>query len=232
MRVQPHGVGSIMHVIKRGTRGMDIVRDDADCHDFKNLLFYTNDAYMPEHRRREAEGIGAFTRPENWPERKPLTHVLAWTLMPNHFHLILQELQENGIAKFMQRLGGSMSLCFNAKYSESGSLFQGGYKGIRVDTDAYLRYLTAYVLVKNVFELYPRGLKQAVQHFNDAWKFSLEYQFSSLRTIACAENSSIVEHGLLRDMYTDPKDFKQQARDMCIAHLSKKDDEMLFLTLE
>lgn len=232
MRVQPHGIESILHVIKRGTRGLDIVRDDADRRDFENLLFYTNDAYTPEHWRREIDGMKPFKRPESWPAQKPLVRILAWTLMPNHFHLILQEVQEGGIAKFMQRLSGSMSLCFNAKYGETGSMFQGSYKGIVVESDAYLRYLTAYVLVKNVCELHPHSLKQIARNFDNAWEFSIGYRFSSLRTIALSEYSPIVEPDLLRGMYSNPEKFKRAAEDMCLAHIAKKDSEMLFLTLE
>ena len=68
------------------------------------------------------------------------------------FHLLLEEIQTGGMSKFMQQLCGSMSANFNAKYKEKGSLFQGAYKGIVVDTDAYLRQLIPYIMVKNVLK--------------------------------------------------------------------------------
>jgi len=232
MRVEPHGVDSILHLIKRGTRGMPIVRDEADRTDFRRLLLHLNDAHMPEHLRRDITEVPDLVRPAHWPVQEPLTSILGWTLVHNHFHIIVQESVENGTAKFMQRLGGSMSSCFNVKYKEKGSIFQGGYKGIVVDNDPYLRYLTLYVLVKNVLELHPKGLVYAVNHFDEAWEWALLYPYSSLRSVALDEDSPIVQHRLLRDLFSSDADFKRESEQMLRAYVERRDDDMLFLTLE
>lgn len=232
MRVEPHGVGAIMHIIKRGARGMPIVRDENDSIDFRRLLLYLNDVHMPEHLRYDIASVPDLVRPSCWPDRDPLTTILAWTLVPNHFHIIAQEHVENGIAKLMQRLCGSMSMCSNVKYEEIGSIFQGGYKGIVVDSDPYLRYLTSYVLVKNVFELHPKGFAYATNHFDEVWEWALHYPYSSLCSVALDESSPIVQHQLLRDLFSSDADFKQESKQMLITHLEKYDKDMHFLTLE
>lgn len=232
MRVEPHGVGSILHVIKRGARGLDIVRDEHDRNRFSRLLFYLNDSFFDSNFMAVLKSCKEFERPEYWPERKPLVHILAWTLLPNHFHLLLEEILEGGTAKFMQRLCGSMSAASNAKYSEKGSIFQGSYKGKTVDGDSYLRYLAFYIQVKNIFDMYPGGLAEAVKHFEKAWKWALNYQYSSLRAYAKGIDSPIIEKELLLELFSDNNTFKTEAREMLILHIQHHDEKYANLLLE
>lgn len=222
MRVEPYGIGSVVHVIKRGVRGSNIVRDDDDKWRFVRSLYLLNDNYKDENWWRDTKDIPLFERPPHWPERLPLTAVLGWTLMPNHFHLLLLEIQEGGIAKFMQRLCGSMTVSFNLKYKERGSLFQGSYKSKTVDTDEYLRYLFAYILVKNTFELYPGGLASAYKNFDKAWDWSIGCQFSSFGSTVLGDASPIVDSSKLSDLGLLGKNFKQTARNMFTSHMEKR----------
>ncbi len=220
MRVEPHGVGSMVHVTKRGARGMPITRDAVDRKRFPRLLYYLNDEFQNENWERDTLAIPPYSRPDHWPERKPLVGVIAWVLMPNHFHLVLNEIQDGGIAHFMQRLCGSMSKHFNARHGEQGSIFQGSYKGKTISNDDYARYVTAYVMVKNVFELYPGGLSCAAKSFGRAWKWGIEQEFSSLPDYVNGTPSPII-HGTMWNMYT-PAEFHDCARDMVVSHTEKK----------
>lgn len=233
MRVEPHGVGSVLHVIKRGARGSQIVHDTDDRQHFMRSLFFLNDTYQdPNVTLIISSGI-PLVRPEHWPEGEPLVALLAWTLMPNHLHLVLQEVREGGIAKFMQRLGGSMSARHNAKYSEKGSLFQGGYKGRVVEDDADLRWLASYVMVKNVFELYPAGLKAAARDFDKAWEWAKENPYTSLSAYAASTPSPILaKDNVLFSLLGTPSFFKHSAKDMIRAYVSRWEDERLALALE
>lgn len=223
MRVEPHGEGSTLHVLKRGGRGANIVRDESDRKHFLQCLYYLNDEHQDTnwmHSVREQEFLA---RPSDWPSQKPLVDVWAWTLMPNHFHLVLHERQEKGIAKFMQRVGGSMSARFNAKYHEKGSLFQGSYKARVVEDDADLRWLASYVMAKNTLELYPGGLVKALKSFDVAWKWGIDYPFSSMALYAIKSTSPIVatNENLFLDMFKDPRKFKRDSRDTLDTYVAK-----------
>ncbi|MFZ2048747.1 MAG: transposase [Minisyncoccia bacterium] len=78
--------------------------------------------------------------------------LVAFCLMPNHFHLIVREVNEGGISKYMQRVQNAYTKYFNTKYNKSGHLFQGSYRSKHVTDDAYLLHLSAYVH-KNPAEL-------------------------------------------------------------------------------
>lgn len=219
MRVEPLGIGSIAHVIKRGARGIDVVRDESDRRRFVNALFYLNDTHLDENWTNAIQFTSPFTRPSHWPESDPLVHILAWTLMPNHFHLLLREIREGGIAKFMQRLCGSMSAASNAKYRESGSLFQGAYRSRTINEDVHLRYLAFYIQVKNVLELRPGGLKKALVEFDDAWKWATEYPYSSFSAYTLKQYSPLICDSLLTDLFPDQTAFKKEAYEMLRHHV-------------
>ena len=234
MRVEPHGVNSIVHVIKRGTRGMKIVKDDKDKMRFARTLFLLNDEYTDSNWLKVTSKLPIYERPEHWPKRRPLTRILAWTLMPNHFHLLMQEIKEGGIAKFMQRLCGSMSTAYNHKYKEKGSLFQGGYKGKTINDESHLSYLPFYILVKNVFEMYPGGLTQAVKNFDKAWQWALNYKFSSFGATVRGEASPVVydPDKIVFSMCKNELKFKEEAKELLIFHMNTKGDQFKNIMLE
>jgi len=223
MRVEPHTVGSIMHVVKRGARGLPITRDKADAQRFVRLLYYANDVYHDEFWEPSTKGFDKFYRPDKWPEQEPLVKVLAWTLMSNHFHLVLKEVKEGGIAKFMQKLCSSMGTHFNKKYKESGSLFQGSYKGRTADLhgDSYLRLLAVYVMLKNPFELYPGGLTKAIRYFDKAYEWALKQPFCSVGDFAAGKLPPIGDPDIFGEIFESPDDFKKFAKESLLYKLDQ-----------
>lgn len=69
----------------------------------------------------------------------------SFCLMPNHFHLLVHELKEGGISKYMQRIQNAYTKYINTKYEKSGHLFQGPYKAVRVESNEQLLYLSCYI---------------------------------------------------------------------------------------
>lgn len=99
---------------------------------------------------------------ELFKSKEFLVGIIAYCLMPNHFHLILKQLVENGISKFMANLSDSYVRYFNVKHKRKGPLFQGRFKAVRVETDEQLKHLSRYVhlnpytsyVVKTIHELF------------------------------------------------------------------------------
>ena len=222
-----------MHVVKRGARGGCIVRQKEDRDWFVRALYYLNDSHTPNHWRNEVMHTCGFRRPSYWPEREPLVRVLAWTLLSNHFHLLVEELVPGGIGKYMQRLGGSMSAYHNAKYGDRGSLFQGGYRGKLVSDDRHLRYLAFYILVKNTLEMYPGGLAKARVDFDSAWDWATRYDFSSLRDLFSEARPITETHAsFISEISQDAGTFKNEARELLKFHMEKRQADLDALALE
>lgn len=77
--------------------------------------------------------------------KKRYVQLISFTLMPNHFHLIVHELEESGTAQYMQRVLCAYTKYFNAKYQKSGHLFQGPYKAVHIKSNKQLLYLSTYI---------------------------------------------------------------------------------------
>lgn len=78
--------------------------------------------------------------------KKPLgVSILAFCLMPNHFHFVLRQETEEGISRFVANSTNSYTKYFNLKRKRIGPLFQGTFKAVRVETDEQFLHLTRYV---------------------------------------------------------------------------------------
>lgn len=213
MRKEPYGVGSFVHIIHRGTRGTPIVRDDEDKNRFLLMLTHFNDEYQPENWFRDigSSGLSLFERPEEWPEQKKLVNIIVFCLLNNHFHLLLQEIKEGGISKFMQRLGTGMSYRYNLKYDEKGSIFQGSFRSRTVDDDNYLQQVIAYIQLKNTYDVYGKKI-QSEKDFEEAYAWACGYPYSSLGDHIGTVERPIIERSFVTDIFS-PNEFKEFGKD-------------------
>ncbi|MFZ2970979.1 MAG: transposase [Minisyncoccia bacterium] len=79
-------------------------------------------------------------------EKEPLfVDVVCFCLMPNHFHLVLRPIVENGITDFMRRISTGYAMYFNRKYQRKGVLFESNFKSILVENEEYLKHLSRYI---------------------------------------------------------------------------------------
>ena len=77
--------------------------------------------------------------------KKKLVNFICYRLNSNHYHLLLEQVADNGISEFMKRLGGGYTRYFNEKYKRSGVLFQGVFKSSNINSDEYLKHLSVYI---------------------------------------------------------------------------------------
>jgi len=71
--------------------------------------------------------------------------VIAYCLMPNHYHFVLRQAGEHSISRFMQSIFNSYTKAFNKMYDRSGTLFEGPFRAAHVTDDVYLLHLCRYV---------------------------------------------------------------------------------------
>lgn len=74
-----------------------------------------------------------------------LVKIVSFVLMPNHFHFLLQQVRENGIATFISQFANSYTKYFNTKNSRVGPVFQGVYKAVLVEADEQFIHLSRYI---------------------------------------------------------------------------------------
>lgn len=77
--------------------------------------------------------------------KRQLVDILAYCLMPNHFHFLLKQKIDSGIQKFIQKLSNSNAHYVNQKYDRVGPLFQGRFKTVLVEDLEQLIHLSRYI---------------------------------------------------------------------------------------
>jgi len=71
--------------------------------------------------------------------------VIAYCLMPNHYHFLLRQDDWEPAGRLPQRVFNSYTKAFNKRYNRTGTLFEGPYKAVHVDQDRYLLHLCRYI---------------------------------------------------------------------------------------
>ncbi len=144
------------HIYNRGVEKRDVFVDEKDYVRFLitlrefNKIEPTGGLYV-QHLIKKAGSSNQVARPSDLvaTDENKLVDIVAYCLNSNHYHMILKQKIDSGISKFMKRIGGGYSGYFNKKYKRSGSLFQGPFKSIHIDSNEYLLYLSAYVNQNN-----------------------------------------------------------------------------------
>ncbi len=139
----------IYHIYNRGVDKRIIFTEKSDYSYFVHLLYALNDTSRSYNTKRNFSNFNKNDRGSTSiignGDRRRLVDIIAFVLMPNHFHLLLKQKEDGGIAKFMQKIGTGYTMIFNEKNNRSGSLFQGRYKSVHISSNKQLRYIPHYI---------------------------------------------------------------------------------------
>jgi len=133
---------SYYHIYNRGVEKRTIFVSETDC---KVFLRYMKLYLSPKEDLLELNRLGQKTLRFLQHNLYEEVDLLAFALMPNHFHLLVKQNTADGIIKFMRRLATSYVMYFNNKNSRTGGLFQGTYKAVQILNDEYLLHLSRYI---------------------------------------------------------------------------------------
>ncbi|MHB1086517.1 MAG: transposase [Minisyncoccota bacterium] len=114
-----------------------------------------------------------------FPADKSLVDVLAYSLMPNHFHIVLRQKSEGGITKFMKKVCVGYSMYFNLSHEHSGVLFQGRFQSKHVDNEAYFRWIFAYTHLNPLDLKFPEWKNTGIEDLSAVRKYMNQYDYSS-----------------------------------------------------
>lgn len=136
-KIVPLVTGEVYHIFNRGVDKREVFLDKGDYLRFYRSLQLFNQENITFSFRDAARC--------NRDKGLPLVSIEAYALLPNHFHMIVKQLKDGGISEFMKRISSGYTGYFNEKYERSGSLFQGTFKRVHIETDRQYNYLLAYV---------------------------------------------------------------------------------------
>ena len=99
--------------------------------------------------------------------------------MPNHYHLLLSPKIENGISKFMQKLGAGYVRYFNIKHERKGTLFEQGYKFILVSKEPHFYHLPYYIHLNPLDMKFKEWREGGLRNYKQAMEYLNNYRWSS-----------------------------------------------------
>ena len=211
----------IYHIYNRGVEKRQVFLEDRDYLRFIHDLFEFNDigSASPSNIRlatRQPSQCLEVQLP-NIDERKPrklLVEILAFCLMPNHFHLLLKQLVVNGVVKFMQKLGTGYTNYFNIKRERVGPLFQGRFKAVLIKNDSHLRHIPHYIHLNPLDSILPEWRENKIKSSKKAIAFLENYRWSSLRDYIGVKNfPSVTHNGLILDLSGGTKEYRRSIED-------------------
>ncbi|OGD65254.1 hypothetical protein A2215_01020 [Candidatus Berkelbacteria bacterium RIFOXYA2_FULL_43_10] len=140
--------GEIYHIFTRSIAKFVVFNNDEEYLRMKNILNcyrYANFNYKYSHFAELDESSQEVILYQLKIEDNCLVRIIAYCIMPTHIHIILQQLEEGGISKYMSRVLNSYSRYFNTKHKRVGPLWSGRFKSVLVSEDEQLLHLTRYV---------------------------------------------------------------------------------------
>lgn len=151
--------GGYYHIYNRGVEKRKIFLDNQD---YSIFLYFLKECLNPPNP----------SEPLNFKRYINLCNeidLLAYCLMPNHFHFQVKQNSKNGIEKLMRGIATKYVMYFNKKYKREGRLFQGVYQAVLIDREEQFLHLSRYIHL-NPVELPNVGLSKLDKYPYSSYK--------------------------------------------------------------
>lgn len=177
--------GEIYHIIIRGIAGQKTFLEIKDYLRYLFSLYKFNDRKITirEFSHREAIPVVMrggfpilFIKEEKSGES--LIEILSFCLVPNHIHLLVRQITNNGISLFFQKMGGYSSY-FNKKYQRFGGLFQRPFKAVHIKTEDQLLIVITYIHLNSIDLIEPNWKIEGISNPQKVMEFLGSYSWSS-----------------------------------------------------
>lgn len=218
MREISFAVGEHYHVYNRGVDQRIIfefrehfMRFYENMYLFNDLNFDTNGVKRTVDRMARLSAFRAYEH-----TREPFVDIVAFILMPNHFHLHLIERVEGGISTFLHKLEMGYSKYYNGQNDRLGNLFNHPFQAKHVSREDYYQHLPRYIHL-NALDMTPMDWRNGgiseqewpmAMGFLDAWYWSSHHVNMGRRQLL-----PVVAHDVIDELFDSPKEYERFLRD-------------------
>lgn len=194
-RTIPFANGEIYHIFNRGLSKQNIFVQTRDYSVFLESLFY----YQIQSPKPK---FSLYRQTKTFPvdKSKRIVDIICYCLMPNHFHILLKQVKDNGISEFMRKFGNSFTKYINTKYQRQGPLFQGMFKAVHIESDEQLVHVSRYIHLNPYVSGIVRNLKL--------------YRWSSYSSfIGLEQNQNVLAQAEVLNHFKAPEDYERFVMD-------------------
>lgn len=130
------------HIFNRGVEKRSIYSTEKDYQRFlESLYYYQFQGPKPPFSRKNL----IQNKKDDLSKNPKSVEIICYCLMPNHFHLLIRQLADGGIQKFMQQALNSYTKYFNTKHDRIGPLLQGAFKAVPIESGEQLVHVSRYI---------------------------------------------------------------------------------------
>jgi len=172
--------GEVYHVISRTVGDTVVFKDENDFYrGIFSIYEFNNTNSVSIFRRRQerkSEKLNietAVRRQTSYSlpdKRDKFVEVWAFSFMPNHVHLILKQVKDNGISQFMKKVNGGYAKYFNEKYKRKGHLFN-KFKAVHIADDNQLKIVFTYVHTNLISMIEPGWKEKGIKNYKKVKEF-------------------------------------------------------------
>jgi len=191
----------IYHVFNRGIAGQPIFATKWDYRRFLDSMWFYQHTNVPVRYSKFLyltvdERSKILSALKN--KRDYIIDFISFCLMPNHFHFLLRQCTESGIAKFISLLCNSYTRYFNTKHNRSGPLLQGKFKAVRIQDDYQLLHAVRYIHLNPYTSYIVKSQNQLAN-----------YPYSSLSVYLSKANHSQLNREIVLENFKTKKSFEK-----------------------
>jgi REP element-mobilizing transposase RayT len=139
------------------------------------------------------------------------TDLIAYCLLPNHYHLLVYLVATDDFGRLMQPFALSYTKAMNKRYGRVGPLFQGRFCAVHVDREEYLLHLSRYIHLNAV--------RAGLVHMPQDWEFSSYREYVGLRQGTLPKPEVVLAHFRSREAYREFVEREIETDDRIIRHL-------------
>ena len=193
-RKVPFVNGGHYHIFNRGINRQETFLSPRDYKHFLETVFY----YSIKNPKPK---FSQYSETQLFPinRQKKIVDVLCYCLMPNHFHLLVRQVEEGGVSELMRKSIHSYTKYRNTRLNILGGVFQPIFKAVRVESDEQLLHLSRYIHLNPIVSLLARDLNY--------------YPWSSYSYYATKENNLDIKTDEILGFFKSPTEYDTFLRD-------------------
>ncbi|MEX2007551.1 MAG: transposase [Candidatus Levyibacteriota bacterium] len=177
------------HIVNRGVAKMPIFLTQRDYDRFVETFRY----YLKKEVNKRFSI--SFDKDKTTGLEDQIVDVICYCLMPNHFHFLLKQNDDNGIMNFVRKVSNSYAKYFNIKYKRKGPLFEGKFKAVRVETNEQLLHISRYIHLNPLVSFITRDLNN--------------YKWSSYPEFLEKDNNNVCSKDIITSQFRYLKNYEQ-----------------------
>ncbi|MFC1756617.1 transposase [Patescibacteria group bacterium] len=156
-----------------------------------------------------------------------LVDVVAYVIMPNHYHLLVRELAEGGVTNFSRRCNTAIAKYINVKKERKGSLFESSFKAKHIDSNNYLLHLSLYIHLNPLDFIANKNWRTGnLKNWNSKKRELIKYPWSSLKSFIYKDFEDLVLSGteIILDQFKGGEEYERFLKEWSANDLEKVND--------